>query len=92
MSEIGIFSPASFEKPDTSKPVRLIKEKSGWLVDAGIWFYGGMAVAAVHLGWQIATLDTDDPQNCLERFRSNNGFGFIVFAALTLDVLSVAIS
>jgi 4-hydroxybenzoate polyprenyltransferase len=65
---------------------------AGWLVDAGIWFYGGMAVAAVHIGWQIATLDIDDPQNCLERFRSNNGFGAIVFAALALDVLSVAIS
>jgi 4-hydroxybenzoate polyprenyltransferase len=65
---------------------------AGWLVGAGIWFYLGMIVAAGHLAWQVATLDIDDPQNCLQRFRSNNLFGAIVFAALTLDMVSVAIS
>ena len=65
---------------------------AGWLVNAGFWFYCGMIVAAGHLCWQVATLDIDDPQNCLQRFRSNNLFGAIIFAALTFDVLSVAVS
>jgi 4-hydroxybenzoate polyprenyltransferase len=65
---------------------------SGWLVDAGSIFFGGLLVAAAHLIWQVATLDIDDAQNCLERFRSNNGFGWIVFTALALDVLPVALA
>jgi 4-hydroxybenzoate polyprenyltransferase len=65
---------------------------SGWLVGAGAWFFGGLTVAAGHLIWQVATLDTDDPQNCLVRFRSNHGFGMIVFAAIVLDVFPIAIS
>jgi 4-hydroxybenzoate polyprenyltransferase len=65
---------------------------SGWLADAGVWFFGGLIVAAGHLIWQVATLDIDDAQNCLTRFRSNNGFGWIVFAAIIVDAFSVALS
>jgi 4-hydroxybenzoate polyprenyltransferase len=65
---------------------------SGWIVGAGTWFFAGLAVAAAHLIWQVATLDVDDPQNCLDRFRSNNAFGAIVFAAMIVDVIPVAIS
>jgi 4-hydroxybenzoate polyprenyltransferase len=65
---------------------------SGWLVGAGIWFFAGLLAAAAHLAWQVATLDVDDPANCIERFRSNHGFGAIVFVAIVLDVIPVAIS
>jgi 4-hydroxybenzoate polyprenyltransferase len=65
---------------------------SGWIVGAGTIFFCGLAAGAVHLTWQVATLDVDDPQNCLERFRSNHGFGAIVFLALVLDVIPVALS
>jgi 4-hydroxybenzoate polyprenyltransferase len=65
---------------------------SGWIVGAGTIFFCGLALAATHLIWQVATLDADDPQNCLERFRSNHGFGAIVFLALVLDVIPVALS
>lgn len=37
--------------------------------------------AALHLRWQVATLDPDDPANPLERFRSNRWIGALVAAA-----------
>jgi len=37
--------------------------------------------AAIHLGWQVATLDPDDPDNPLRRFRSNRFAGALVAAA-----------
>jgi 4-hydroxybenzoate polyprenyltransferase len=65
---------------------------SGWLVGAGIWFYAGMTLASAHLIWQVVTLNIDDAQNCLDRFRSNHLFGAIVFLALAVDAIPVAIS
>jgi 4-hydroxybenzoate polyprenyltransferase len=65
---------------------------SGWIIGAGLWFFAGMIFAGAHLIWQIATLDINDGQNCLDRFRSNHGFGAIVFFALVLDVIPVALS
>jgi 4-hydroxybenzoate polyprenyltransferase len=45
-------------------------------------YFAGVALAAAHLVWQIATLDIDDPARCLLLFRSNRDFGLIVFAAI----------
>ena len=52
------------------------------------WLYRGdwLAVltllpAALHLAWQVATLDADDPKNPLARFRSNRFAGGLVAAA-----------
>jgi 4-hydroxybenzoate polyprenyltransferase len=64
---------------------------SGWIVGAGALLYCGLAVAAAHLIWQVATLDIDDPKNCLERFRSNHSFGAIVFLAIVLDTIPGAL-
>ena len=49
-------------------------------------FLIGMAAAGAQLFWQVATLDIDDAENCLARFRSNRDFGFIVFGALLVDM------
>jgi 4-hydroxybenzoate polyprenyltransferase len=59
---------------------------AGLLAGAGIAFLLGMAVAAAQLAWQVATLDIDDADNCLARFRSNRDFGVIVFVAAALDM------
>ena len=37
--------------------------------------------AALHLGWQVATLQPADPANALERFRGNRFAGLLVFLA-----------
>jgi len=58
---------------------------AGWLAGAGPVFLVGLALGAAHLGWQIATLDVNDGDNCLKRFRSNRDFGAIIFIALVAE-------
>jgi 4-hydroxybenzoate polyprenyltransferase len=60
---------------------------AGLLAGAEIVFLLGMGAAGAHFFWQVATLDIDDPDNCLRRFRSNRNFGLIVFAAIVLDLV-----
>jgi 4-hydroxybenzoate polyprenyltransferase len=59
---------------------------AGLLAGAGLVFFVGMGIAGAQLAWQVATLDIDDADNCLARFRSNRDFGLIVLAALALDM------
>jgi 4-hydroxybenzoate polyprenyltransferase len=59
---------------------------AGLTAGAGWPYFLGMALASLHLVWQIATLDIDDAANCLRRFRSNRDFGAIVFLALLADM------
>ena len=55
------------------------------LAGGGVIALGGIAAAALHMIWQVRTLQIDDPDNCLLRFRSNRDFGWIVFLAMTAD-------
>ncbi len=64
---------------------------AGWSIGDGLWFYFGLAAAAAHLVWQVTTLDIDDPDNCLQRFRSNHGFGAIVFLAIVADIIPASL-
>jgi 4-hydroxybenzoate polyprenyltransferase len=59
---------------------------AGILAEAETVFLLGMVAAGAHLVWQVATLDIDDAENCLKRFRSNREFGTIVFGAIVLDM------
>ena len=59
---------------------------SGIMAGAGLAFLLGMAGAAVQLGWQVASLDMDDAENCLKRFRSNRDFGLVVLGAILIDM------
>ena len=61
---------------------------AGWLSGAGALFLAGMGLAGAQLAWQVATLDIDDAENCLRRFRANRDFGLIVFAAVALDMIA----
>lgn len=58
---------------------------AGFLADAGWPFALGLVAFAAHLGWQIARLDTGDPDNCLAVFKSDRDAGLILFAGLLLD-------
>ena len=49
-------------------------------------FVVGMGVAGAQLAWQVTTLDIDDADNCLERFRSNRDFGLLIFVAIVIDM------
>jgi 4-hydroxybenzoate polyprenyltransferase len=59
---------------------------SGLAAGAGPVFVAGMGLAGAQLAWQVATLDINDAENCLRRFRSNRGFGLLIFVAITLDM------
>jgi 4-hydroxybenzoate polyprenyltransferase len=64
---------------------------AGIMAHAGTAFLLGMTAAAVQLAWQVSTLDIDDAENCLVRFRSNRDFGAIVLAAILIDMVLAAI-
>ncbi len=57
------------------------------LVDAHPLAYVGLGVAAMHLVWQVLTVDIDDGPNCLKRFKSNRDFGLIVAASTLIALL-----
>ena len=47
----------------------------------------GLALTAGMLAWQVATLDTKDPANCLKRFKANRDVGWMVLATIVADML-----
>ncbi len=59
---------------------------AGWLSGASALFFAGLAFASGQLLWQVVTLDIDDADNCLARFRSNRDFGLIIFFAIAADM------
>ncbi|WP_374405925.1 4-hydroxybenzoate octaprenyltransferase [Pelagerythrobacter sp.] len=52
-----------------------------WLLRADWVALLALVPAALHLGWQVASLDPADPANPLERFRANRWAGALVAAA-----------
>jgi 4-hydroxybenzoate polyprenyltransferase len=60
---------------------------AGWSADAGFIFALGLSAFALHLVWQIARVNIDDPGVCLAVFKSNRDAGLILFAALVLEAL-----
>ncbi|MBJ6124400.1 4-hydroxybenzoate octaprenyltransferase [Microvirga splendida] len=54
---------------------------------AGAISFAGLALFALHLGWQVARIDRGDGAGALRLFRSNRDAGLILFAAITLDCL-----
>lgn len=57
------------------------------LADAGPLAFAGLLAGAGHLGWQVVSLQINDPDNCLARFRANRTTGWIIFAGLVVDAL-----
>jgi 4-hydroxybenzoate polyprenyltransferase len=56
---------------------------AGVAAGLGIAFWVGLLAAALHLVWQAARVDTNDPANCLAKFRSNRVAGWLMFAGIT---------
>ena len=57
---------------------------AGALADVGPLFYPALIALAAQLAWQVLTLETDRPGNCLDRFNSNRWPGWLFLAALLL--------
>ena len=65
--------------------VALLAVSGAW-AEAGIGYWLGLVAVAGHLGWQIITVELDDPDNCLARFQSNRDTGLIITAAIILGL------
>ncbi len=57
--------------------------------DAGPAAFIGILAGVIHLGWQIVVLDIDDGDQCLQLFRSNGTYGWILFFGSSPMPLSV---
>ena len=59
----------------------LLLALAGWFGGLGLAFYAALAAPAAVLGWQVKTLDIDDPAGCLRRFHMNREVGLLIAAA-----------
>lgn len=55
---------------------------AGRLGGLGPFYFAGLLAIALHFAWQIALLKPGDPADCLMRFKSNNGLGLLLTAAI----------
>ena len=60
---------------------------AGFFAGAHLVFFFGVALIGLQMAWQVSTLDIDDPENCLRRFRANRDVGAAIFVALVADTL-----
>jgi len=63
---------------------------AGVLAGARLLFFLSLALSAVQMAWQVSTLVSSDPTNCLARFRSNRLIGWLLLAGLSADMALAA--
>jgi len=63
---------------------------SFWMAEAEIIAFVGLGLGAAHLGWQVATLEAENPERCLKIFRSNRDYGWIIFLGIVIDGIATA--
>lgn len=59
---------------------------AGAMAGAHLVYYLAVVLVFLQMAWQVSTLDTQDPANCLRRFRSNRDVGAAVFLGLVADM------
>lgn len=60
---------------------------AGWMAGLAWPFYLLLCAAGGQLAWQIRTVNIDDSADCLDKFRSNRTFGWLVMLAIVLGKL-----
>lgn len=55
---------------------------AGSAAGLGAMFWAGLAALAVQLAWQASRVETDDPANCLRKFRSNRAVGWLMLVGI----------
>ncbi len=60
----------------------LLMLAAGMTAGLGWPYLAGLAGVTGHFVWQVATLEIDDPGNCLVRFRANRFVGWILLAGI----------
>lgn len=59
---------------------------AGLLAGTHLIYFLAVTLVFLQMTWQVATLDTKSPANCLRRFRSNRDVGAAVFLGLVADM------
>jgi 4-hydroxybenzoate polyprenyltransferase len=59
---------------------------AAWSAGAGPWTGAALAAAGLCLAWQMLTLETADPANCLFRFKSNRIVGWVFLGGIIADM------
>ena len=60
---------------------------AGALAGARLAFFFALALAGAQLAWQVGTLQPDDADNCLVRFKSNRFVGVLLALGVAVDVV-----
>jgi 4-hydroxybenzoate polyprenyltransferase len=60
----------------------LLWSAAGYVAGLGAMFWAGLAAATVQLAWQAARVGTDNPADCLRKFRSNRAVGWLLLAGI----------
>src|SRR5208282_777181 len=60
----------------------LLWAAAGVAAGLGVLFWVGLAATALQLAWQAARVATDDPADCLAKFRSNRAVGWLMLAGI----------
>jgi 4-hydroxybenzoate polyprenyltransferase len=55
---------------------------AGIAAGLGIWFWAGLVGSGLQLAWQAARVATDDPADCLAKFRSNRWVGWLMLGGI----------
>jgi 4-hydroxybenzoate polyprenyltransferase len=55
---------------------------AGHAAGIGAMYWVGLAAAAAQLAWQAARVATEDPADCLHKFRSNRAVGWLLLAGI----------
>jgi 4-hydroxybenzoate polyprenyltransferase len=55
---------------------------AGLAAGLGIWFWAGLVGSGLQLTWQAAQVETDDPADCLTKFRSNRWVGWLMLGGI----------
>ncbi len=58
---------------------------AGGTAGLGLPYYVGLALAAAQLMWQAAAVDTDDPGDCLAKFKSNRWAAWALLIGIVLS-------
>lgn len=59
----------------------------GWLAQLTFLYYVGLIFVALHLTWQVLTLDIYNPQNCHQRFKANVWTGLLILGCFVVSWL-----
>jgi 4-hydroxybenzoate polyprenyltransferase len=62
---------------------------SGFLLDLSYIFFAFLGLISLVLAWEALTLNTRDPANCLQRFKSNQWIGLLLWIALIAATYSI---